>query len=232
MVVSHESDGSTSCDIGGIGDGVPVLGVQIRFGRDRAECHPLVSDLRGSVPEVLAVHGDLVALIDEAGADFVDRFRRYLIYMSGYRLRQCGFAAVPCQLHVIYWRYPNYSYLMFETGPARIVLVCLLLIGQAALFPLYAVQPVNEDAWVLADETEFLDDSDRYLDGPVESGGIVQDTDPVVIRVDTREGTERVTIIGATIEPGPGDKVRVYGTLVEPATIDAHTAFVVPQQGR
>lgn len=121
---------------------------------------------------------------------------------------------------------------MFETGPARIVLVCLLLIGQAALFPLYAVQPVNEDAWVLADETEFLDDSDRYLDGPVESGGIVQDTDPVVIRVDTREGTERVTITGVTIEPEPGDKVRVYGTLVEPATIDAHTAFVVPQQGR
>lgn len=121
---------------------------------------------------------------------------------------------------------------MFETGPARIVLVCLLLIGQAALFPLYAVQPVNEDAWVLADETEFLDDSDRYLDGPVESGGIVQDTDPVVIRVDTREGTERVTITGVTIEPEPGDKARVYGTLVEPATIDAHTAFVVPQQGR
>ena len=102
VVVSHESDGSTSYDIGGIGDGVPVLGVQTHFGRDRAECHPLVSDLRGSVPEVPAVHGDLVALIDEAGADFVDRFCRYLIYMSGYRLRQCGFAAAPCQLHVIY----------------------------------------------------------------------------------------------------------------------------------
>lgn len=121
---------------------------------------------------------------------------------------------------------------MLETARARIMLICLLLLGQAALFPLYAVQPVNEDAWELADETEFLDDPDRYLDGPVESGGIVQDADPVVIRVDTTDRTERVTITAATIEPELGDKVRVYGTLVEPATIDAHTAFVVPQQGR
>ena len=121
---------------------------------------------------------------------------------------------------------------MFETVRARIVLVCLLLLGQAVLFPLYAVQPVNENSWVLADETQFLDDPDRYLDRPVESGGIVQETDPVVVSVDTREGTERVTITGGTIEPEPGDKVRVYGTLVEPATIDAQNAFVVPQQGR
>lgn len=121
---------------------------------------------------------------------------------------------------------------MFDTARARIVLVCLLLLGQAALFPLYAVQPVNEDAWVLADETELLEDPNRYLDGPVESAGIVQGTNPVVIRVDTTEGTERVTIVGAMIEPEPGDKVRVYGTLVETATIDAHTAFVVPQQGQ
>lgn len=126
----------------------------------------------------------------------------------------------------------KYNYRMFETARARIMLVCLLLLGQAALFPLYAVQPVNEDAWVLAGETEFLDDPDRYLEGPVESGGIVQETDPIVVRVDTREGMERVTITGATIEPELGDKVRVYGTLVAPATIDAQNAFVVPQQGR
>lgn len=121
---------------------------------------------------------------------------------------------------------------MFETARARILLVCLLLLGHATLFPLYAVQPVNKDVWVLADETESLEDPDRYLDGPVEFGGIVQDTDPVVIRVDTTGGTEQVTITGATIEPNLGDKVRVYGTMVDRTTIDAHNAFVVPQQGR
>lgn len=121
---------------------------------------------------------------------------------------------------------------MFETARTRIVLVCLVLLGQTALFPLYAVQPVNEGAWVLASETEFLNEPGRYLDGPVESGGIVQETNPVVVSVDTMGGTDRVTIVGATIEPEPGDKVRVYGTLVEPTTIDAHSAFVVPQQGR
>lgn len=121
---------------------------------------------------------------------------------------------------------------MFETARARILLVCLVLLGQAVLFPLYATQPINEDVWVLADETEFIDDPDRYLNNPVESGGIVQETTPVVIRVDTTGGTESITITDTLIQPELGDKVRVYGTLVKPATISAQNAFVVPQQGR
>lgn len=121
---------------------------------------------------------------------------------------------------------------MFETRRARIVVVCLLLLGQVALFPLHAVQPVNEEAWVFAGESKFLDDPDRYLDDPVVSGGIVQETDPIVIRVDTTGGTDLVTITGTMIEPEVGDKVRVFGTLVEPNTINAANAFVVPQQGR
>jgi hypothetical protein len=121
---------------------------------------------------------------------------------------------------------------MLDTPRARIVIVCLLLFGHGLLFPLYAVQPVNEEAWVFADETEFLDDPDRYLNDPVVSGGIVQDTDPIVIRVKTTGGTNLVTVTDTTITPKVGDKLRVFGTLIGPSTINAQNAFVVPQQGR
>lgn len=112
------------------------------------------------------------------------------------------------------------------------MLVCLLLLGHAALFPLYAVQPVNEDARVPPDETEFLENPDRYPGGPAEASRIVQDTDPLVIRVDTTDGTEQVTITGTTIEPNLRDKVRVYRTMVDRTTIDTDNAFAVPQRGR
>nr|WP_283102357.1 hypothetical protein [Haloplanus sp. XH21] len=106
------------------------------------------------------------------------------------------------------------------------------MVGQVALFPAFAVQPVNEDAWVLPDEDEFVDDPQPYLGERVVTGGIVQATDPVVIRVGTTSGTHRVTITEAAITPARGDKVRVYGTLTEPTTIRAQSAFVVPPQGR
>ncbi|WP_311173065.1 hypothetical protein [Halobellus ordinarius] len=121
---------------------------------------------------------------------------------------------------------------MLETARGRIVVVLFLLCAQAALFPLFAVQPVNEEAWVLADEGEFVSDPEEYLGDRVESEGIVQETEPIVVNVETTSGTHRVTVVGTSLAPERGDTVRVYGTLIESSTIEAIDAFVVPQRGR
>jgi len=108
-----------------------------------------------------------------------------------------------------------------------------MLLGlQAVLFPLYAIQPVNDAAGVLPDENEFLVSPDEYLGERVVTGGIVQQTDPIVIQVQGRSGTQEITIHEADISPTVGDKVRVAGTLSDVRTIRAQTAFVVPPSGR
>ncbi|MFC6874552.1 hypothetical protein [Halobellus marinus] len=108
----------------------------------------------------------------------------------------------------------------------------VLVLCQMALFPVFAVQPVNPDAWVLPDEEEFLEAPQEYLGDRVETQGIVRETAPIVIHTRTTSGTHRVTILRTSIDPDRGDKIRVYGTPTAPNTIQATNAFVVPPRGR
>lgn len=116
---------------------------------------------------------------------------------------------------------------MIQTVRARLLVVGLLLLGHAILFPLYAQQPVNPDAWVLPRSSEFLVNPELYLNERVVTGGIVESTDPIQFRV----SDELLTVTGTNLVAAAGDKLRVYGTLVEPQTVRAIHAFVVPRSG-
>lgn len=116
---------------------------------------------------------------------------------------------------------------MIDSARARILLVLLLLGGQFALFPLYETQPVNPDAWVFPRSGDFVDAPDEYLGERVAAAGFVQETDPLVIEA----SNARITVTGSDLSPEVGDKVRVYGVLTEPRTIDAIHAFAVPPGG-
>jgi len=122
---------------------------------------------------------------------------------------------------------------MFETARSRILLVLVLCAGQALLVPLYAQQPVDRDSWVLPGNDDIADNPDQHDGQEVIVGGFVEETDPIVVRVQTKTGTHRITITGGEFAPEPGDKIRVHGTLVEtdPLTVDTIHAFVVPQAG-
>lgn len=120
---------------------------------------------------------------------------------------------------------------MIETARGRIILIALLLIGHTVLFPFYAQQPVNPKAGVYPDQDEFIENSDRYVGERVVTGGFVRQASPIVIEVETTQGTHNITVSGTNLSPSLGDKVRVYGTLTAPRTINSINAFVVPQGG-
>lgn len=120
---------------------------------------------------------------------------------------------------------------VIDSARTRILIIVLLLAGQAALFPLYAQQPVNEDAWVLSGASVAIESPDRHLGQRVTTGGIVVDPSPLVIRVETDTGTHRISITDSGLDPERGDKVRVYGVVTGDRTIRAIHAFVVPRRG-
>lgn len=79
MVVTEVSTEQGKClrrEIDGFGDGVSVLGVEVRLGCDCVERRPLVVDLSRPVLEVPAVDSGPVAATGEARADFVDALFR------------------------------------------------------------------------------------------------------------------------------------------------------------
>ena len=121
---------------------------------------------------------------------------------------------------------------MIDTKRGRLVAVAVLLAGHIALFPVFATQPINQAAGVLAGEEEILDSPDHYIGTQVETGGIVVHESPLTIRVETTRGTQELQIRGFPATPTQGDKIRVAGTLREPTVIDTHNGFVVPQRGR
>lgn len=120
---------------------------------------------------------------------------------------------------------------MIETARLRLFLILLVLAGHVILFPLYAQQPVNQDAGVFPGSDEFIESPEQYRGDSVVTGGIVQQTSPIVIEIETTQGTHTVTVTGITSTPSVGDKIRIYGTLTAPQTINSINAFVVPQAG-
>ena len=69
-----ERDGEAGGEVDGFRDRAAVVGVEVGVGCDGAEGDALVGRFSGAVPEVAAVDGDVVALVGEANADFVDAF--------------------------------------------------------------------------------------------------------------------------------------------------------------
>jgi len=120
---------------------------------------------------------------------------------------------------------------MFETKYSRIFIISILLAGQMVLLPLFAQQPVNQEAGVFPSENEFIVSSDRYIGERVVTGGVVKEISPIVIQIDTTQGKHRVSISGSELNAKRGDKIRVFGILTTPKTIRALNAFVVPQSG-
>ena len=121
---------------------------------------------------------------------------------------------------------------MFRTARGRAGAVILLLAGLAVLCPLYATQPVNPEMGVYPDEEEFIQSPDPYLGDAVATGGDVQQVSPLVIEVETTQGKHDVTITDSELRPDVGDKVRVFGMLTDPRTIQSQYAFVVPPSGQ
>lgn len=120
---------------------------------------------------------------------------------------------------------------MLDTLGGRLLVVALLLGTHLAMFPLYAQQPVDPEAGVYPDEDAFVTDPDRYLGESVTTGGTVRQLDPLVIAVDTPRGVRELTVTGTDLSPSIGDRVRVFGTLATPLTIESTGAFVVPPSG-
>jgi hypothetical protein len=84
---------------------------------------------------------------------------------------------------------------------------------------------------VLPTENKFIESANQFLGGPVVTSGIVQETTPLVIKVETNQGKHQVRITDSGLSPDPGHKVRVYGILTESRKIQALNVFIVPQSG-
>ena len=121
---------------------------------------------------------------------------------------------------------------MLRTARGRTGAVILLLAGVAVLCPVYAAQPVNPEMGVYPDEEKFIQSPEQYLSEAVTTGGDVQQVSPLVIEVETTQGKHDVTITDSEVRPDVGDKVRVFGTLTDPRTIQSQYAFVVPSSGQ
>jgi len=121
---------------------------------------------------------------------------------------------------------------MIETAPKRAAAIAVLLLVQCAFFPLYASQPVNPSAGVYPGPEEFLPSPDEYTGRQVVVTGFVRDISPVELAVGTSSGPKRLVVTGISRELAAGDKVRVQGTLIAPATVDASTTVVVGQRSR
>jgi hypothetical protein len=120
---------------------------------------------------------------------------------------------------------------MLRTASGRAVAVAVLLAGLVLLCPLYAAQPVNPEAGVYLTGNEFTQSPAQYLGDAVVTQGSVQQTSPLVIKGETTHGTAEVTVIDSDLRPESGDKVRVFGTIPGPDTIQTVNGFVVPQSG-
>lgn len=120
---------------------------------------------------------------------------------------------------------------MNNTANGRLLLVVVLLIGHAMLFPLFAQQPVTPDAGVYADSDEFILTPNQYISEPVVTGGYVQQTTPIIIQAETSQGAYNITLTDTNLSPSTGDKVRTFGTLTAPKTVKSIYSFVVPQRG-
>lgn len=55
-----------------LGDGAPVVGVEVGLWGDGPERHPVVGGLPWTVPEVAPVDGHVVSVLGETGTDLVD----------------------------------------------------------------------------------------------------------------------------------------------------------------
>jgi hypothetical protein len=71
----------------------------------------------------------------------------------------------------------------------------------------------------------------EYVGTPVDVGGTVVSTAPVVVELDYGTGSRRVTVTGVSHPVSQGDTLRVFGTLTEPGVIRATNSFAVPPAG-
>lgn len=120
---------------------------------------------------------------------------------------------------------------VIETANGRILVVALLLASHSVLFSMYAQQPVNPEAGVYPGGSTVVENPDRYLGKHVVMEGIVQEPSPTVIAVHTSDGTTMITVTGTGFTPETGDKLRVFGTLSDPGTVESESGFAVPERG-
>lgn len=120
---------------------------------------------------------------------------------------------------------------MIDTAKGRVFVVLLLLLGQTALFPLYAQQSTAPEAGVFPNADEISTNPDAYLGAQVVMEGTVYRTSPLVIEVRSGPDTHYLTVVDSGLSPRRGDKLRVYGTFVGDGTITSDFAFAVPRSG-
>lgn len=81
-------------------------------------------------------------------------------------------------------------------------------------------------------EEHFGPHPDRYVGDRVATTGRVVATDPV--RIEVRYGADRratYAVTGLDGSVAPGRRLRVFGRLVDPETVEAENAFTVPDSG-
>lgn len=120
---------------------------------------------------------------------------------------------------------------MFDTARARILVVVVLLSAQAALVPLYATQPVNPEMGVFPTEEDFVWSEEVYIDEEVTTAGVVQSTEPLVVRGRTGERSYRVVVTDSGSSAGVGDTVWVFGVLNKPHNINPIDVHTIPRSG-
>jgi len=121
---------------------------------------------------------------------------------------------------------------MIDSTHGRLLAVLCLLAVQVSLFPLYAQQPIDPAEHVYPEGPDVASDPAAYIGERVEITGIVQRTEPLVVRVETAEGSMTVMVANHGLSPERGAKVRVFGTLTAAGELRATDGFVVPQRGR
>lgn len=121
---------------------------------------------------------------------------------------------------------------MFDTPRARGAVVVGLLLVLSGSFVYYGALGPAPKMGDYPTQYEFVEDAERYQGDRVVAFGVVTDADPVRVRVEYSPGeyaTYRVRGVDHPVEPG--DRLRVFGVLSAPSTIDAIDSFPVPPVG-
>lgn len=114
----------------------------------------------------------------------------------------------------------------------RVVAVCLLVGLLLGLGVWYGSLPPAPEVGAHPDEADLAEEYSAYVGQPVTVSGVITETSPVTIAVDSGPGETielRITNVEGSVRRG--DVLRVFGVAEADRTIRAENAFTVTHRG-
>lgn len=120
---------------------------------------------------------------------------------------------------------------MFDSLPARVLLLVFVLAAQAGLLVWGGASLVAAGDTTYPNEYALALNYDAHVGQRVEVTADVVSTDPLVVHRSFQYREVRLTIRDADVDASPGDRLVVFGVAEPDHTIRAIDAYVVPQRG-